>query len=143
MIPNFGMSADFDRTHGSCNLGFPNFPGVNRIECPTHVEERTKNCLAELNHESYCLLPSRTNSHTFYDPIGILMDEFPESQFQAWHVFIPYCPDLSLNFKQQVRMVSIFIYITLKPSLACWVINCKESSIDSFSKWFHWIYDFT
>ena len=49
---------------------------VNRIECPSMVEEKTKNCLECLNHESYCLLPSRTNSHTFYDPISILMDEF-------------------------------------------------------------------
>ena len=78
----------------------------------------------------------------FNDPIGILMDEFLESQFQPCHDFIPHCLDLSLNFKQ-VRMNSIFNYITFKPSLACWVINCKESSMDSFSKWLHWIYDFT
>ena len=60
----------------------PIFSGVNRIECPSRVEEKAKNCLEWLNHESYCLLPSRTNSHTFYDPIGILMDEFIESQLQ-------------------------------------------------------------
>ena len=34
--------------------GFSIFLGVNRTESP-HVEERTKNCLAELNHEPYCL----------------------------------------------------------------------------------------
>ena len=115
------------------------FPGVNIIECSSRVEEKTKNSLKWLNHESCCLIPSRTSSH-FYDPIGILMDEVLKSQFQPWHDFIP---NLSLNFKQQVRMVSIFIYITFKPSLACWVINCKESSMYSFSKWLHWIYDFT
>jgi len=113
--------------------------GVNRIECPSRIEEKTKNCLEWLNHESYFLLPSRTNSHTFYIPISILMDEFLESQFQPCHDFIPHCPDLSLNFKQQVRMVSILIYVTFKPSLARWVINYKESSIDSFRKWLHWI----
>ena len=121
----------------------PIYSRVNRIECPSKVEGKTKNRLEWLNHGSYCLLPSRTNLHTFYDPIGILMDEFIKSQFQPWHDFIPYCPDISLNFKQQVRMVSIFIFITLKPSLACWIIYYKGSSIDSFSKWLHWIHDFT
>ena len=58
------------------------------------------------------------------------MDGVLKSQFQPWHDFIPHCPDLSLKFKQQVRMVSIFIYITSKPSLACWVINGKEKTID-------------
>ena len=115
------------------------FLGVNIIECLSRVEEKTKNCLKWLNHESYCLLPSRTSSHSFYDPIGILMDEVLKSQFQPWHDFIP---DLSLNFKQ-VRMVSILIYVASKPSLACWVINCKERTIDHFSKWLHWIYHFT
>ena len=95
---------------------------VNRIECPSKVEEKTKNSLEWLNHESYCLLPSSTSSHTFYDPISILMDECLKSQFQPWHDVIP---DLSLNFKQLVRMVSILMYIASKPSLACWVINCK------------------
>ena len=113
---------------------------VNRIECPSKVEEKTKNCLEWLNHESYCLIPSSTNSHTFYDPISILMDGFLKSQFQPWHDVIP---DLSLNFKQQVRMVSILIYIASKPSLACWIINYKERTIDHFSKCLHWIYDFT
>ena len=115
------------------------FPGVNITECPSRVEEKTKNCLKWLNHGSYCLLPSRTSSLSFYAPISILMDEVLRSQFQPWHDFIP---DLSLNFKQ-VRMVSIFIYITFKPSLACWVINCKERSMDLFNRWLHWIYDFT
>ena len=90
--------------------------GVNRIECLSKVEEKTKTCLKRLSHDSYCLLPSSTSSHTFYDPISILMDEFLKSQFQPWHDVIP---DLSLNFKQEVRMVSIFIYIASKPSLAC------------------------
>ena len=89
---------------------------------------------------SHCLLPSSTSSHTFYDPISILMDEFLKSRFHPWHAVIP---DISLNFKQQVRMVSILIYITSKPSLACWVINYKERTIDHFSKWLHWIYHFT
>ena len=102
---------------------------VNRIECPSKVEEKTKNCLEWLNHESYCLLPSRTSLHTFFDPISILMDEFLESQFQPCHDFIPHCPDLSLNFKQQVRMVSILICVAYKPSVACWVISCKERTI--------------
>ena len=119
---------------------FPISLGENRIECPSKVEEKTKNCLEWLNHESYCLLPSSTNSHTFYDPISILMDKFLKSQFQPWHDVIP---DLSLNFKQQVRMVSILIYIASKPSMACRVINCKERTIDHFSKWLHWIYHFT
>ena len=92
------------------------FPGVNRIGFPSQIEEKAKNFLEGMNHESYCLLPSRSNSHYFYDPISILMDEVLKSQFQSWHDFIPHCPDLSLNFKQQVRMVSIFIYITSKPS---------------------------
>ena len=118
---------------------FPISSGVNRIECPSKVEEKTKNCLEWLNHESYCLLPSSTKSHTFYDPISILMDEFLKSQFQHWRDVIP---DLSLNFKQQARMVSILIYIASKPSLACWVINYKERTIDHFSKWLHWIYHF-
>ena len=116
------------------NLSPFNFPissGVNRIECLSKVEEKTKNCLEWLNHVSFCLLPSRACLHTSYDPISIWMDEFLESQFQPWQDFIPY---LSLNFKQKIRMVSIFIYITLKPSLACWVTNYKESSLDSFSK---------
>ena len=55
------------------------------------------------------------------------MDEVLKSQFQHWHDFFPY---LSLNFKQQVRMVSILIYIGSKPYLACWVINYKERTID-------------
>ena len=54
--------------------------GVNRFECPSMVEEKTKNCLEWLSHESYRLPPSRTNLHTFYDPISILMDEFLEIQ---------------------------------------------------------------
>ena len=116
------------------------FPGVNITECPSRVEEKTKNCLKWLNHESYYLFPSRTSSHYFYDSISILMDEVLKSQFQPWHDFIPH---LSFNFKEYVRMVSSFIYITSKPSQACWVINCKESSIDPFNKWLHWIYDFT
>ena len=87
--------------------GFSIFPGVNRIECPTHVEERTKNCLAELNHKSYGLFPSKVISH-YYDPIITLMDEVCKNQFYPWHDFIPHCPYLSLNFKQQVRMVLIF-----------------------------------
>ena len=117
-----------------------NLSPFDSLECPSRVEEKTKNCLEWLNHESFCLLPSRVCLHTSYDPVSVWMDEFLESQFQPWHDFIR---NLSLNFKQQVRMVSIFIYITFKPSLACWVINCEESSMDSFSKWLHWIYDFT
>ena len=31
---------------------FSIFPGVNIIECPSRVEEKTKNCLKWLNHES-------------------------------------------------------------------------------------------
>ena len=113
--------------------------GVNRFECPIRVEEKTKNYLEWLNLESYCLLPLSTNSHTFCDPIRILMDEFLKSKFQPRHDVIL---DLSLNFKQQVRTVSILIYIASKPSLVCWVINCKERTIDHFSKWLHWIYHF-
>ena len=71
------------------------------------------------------------------------MDEFLEIQSHPWHDFISLNPYLSLIFKQQVIMASIFIYITFKPPLASWVINGKESSIDLFSKWLHWIYDFT
>ena len=117
--------------------------GVNRIECPSRVEEKTKNCLEWPSHESYCLLPSRKNLHTFYDPISILMDEFWESQSHPWHDFISLYPYLSLIFKQQVIMASTFIHITYKPSLICCIINYKEISIDTFSKWLHWIYDFT
>ena len=54
---------------------------VNRIECPSKVEEKTKNCFEWSNHESYCLLPSRACLHTSYDPVSIWMDEFLESQF--------------------------------------------------------------
>ena len=54
---------------------FSIFHGVNRIVCPTHVQERTNNFQAEMNHESYCLFSSKVNSHSFYDPIIILMDE--------------------------------------------------------------------
>ena len=118
------------------------FLGVNRIECSNHVEEREKNFLVELNHKSYGLFPSKVSSH-YYDPIGTLMDEVCKNQFQPWHDFIPHCLYLFLNIKQQVRMVSIFTYITSKPSLACWAINCKERTIDHFSKWLHWIYHFT
>ena len=118
-------------------------PGVNRIECPNEVEEKTKNCLQWLSHESYCLPPSRKNLHTFYDPINILMDEFLEIQSYPWHDFISLDPYLFLIFKQQVIIASIFIYITYKPSLICCIINNKESSIHLFNKWLHWIYDFT
>ena len=110
------------------------FLGVNIIECLSRVEEKTKNCLKWLNNESYCLLPLRTNSHYFYDPIGILMDEILKSQCHPWHDFMP---DLSLNFKLQVRMISIFIYIDSKPYRDCWVINCKERTIYHFSKSIH------
>ena len=115
--------------------------GVNRIEIPSWVEEKKNNYLEWLSHESYCLLPSRKNLHTFYDPISILIDEFLESQSHPWHDFISLY--LSLTFKQQVIMASIFIHITYKPSLTCCIIKYKESSIDSFSKWLQWIYDFT
>ena len=125
------------------NLSPFDSPRVNIIECPSRVEEKTKNCLGWLSHESYCLSPSRMNSHTFYDPINILMDEFLEIQSHPQHDFISLDPYLSLIFKQQVIMASIFIYITYKPSLICCIINGKESSIDLFSKWLHWIYDFT
>ena len=110
------------------------------IDSPSRVEKKTKNCLKWLNHESYCLLPSRANLHIFYDSISIWMDEVLKSQLHPWHDFIP---DLSLNFKQEVRMVSILIYIAYNLSLTCCIINCKESSIHLFSKWLHWIYDFT
>ena len=56
------------------------FPRVNIIECPSRVEEKTKNCLKWLNHESCCLIPSRTSSH-FYDLISILMNEVLKSKF--------------------------------------------------------------
>ena len=122
--------------------GFSIFPGVNRIECPTHVEERKRNCLAELIHKSYGLFPLKVSSH-YYDRISTLMDEVCKNQFQPWHDFIPHCLYLSLNIKPQVRMVSIFTYIPSKLSLACWVVNCKERTIDHFSKWLQWIYHFT
>ena len=118
-------------------------PGVNRIEFPSRIEEKTKSCLEWLSHESYCFSPSRTNLHSFYDPISILMDEFLEIQSHPGHDFISLDTYPSLIFKQQVTMASIFIYITYKPSLICRNINGKESSIHLFSKWLHWIYDFT
>ena len=118
------------------------FLGVNKIECLSWEEEKIKNCLAELNHESYCLFPSRVNSHYFYDPIGALMDEVCKHQFHPWHDFIPHCPYLSLNIKQQVRVALIFIHFTSKPYMTC-IINYKERSSDPFSKWLHWIYYFT
>ena len=125
------------------NLSPFDSPGLNRIECPNKVGEKTKNSLEWLSHESYCLPPSRTNLHTFYDPISILMDEFLEIQSHPWHDFISLDPYLALNFKQQVIMASIFINITYKPSLTCCIINCKERSIELFIKWLHWIYNFT
>ena len=121
----------------------PIFSGVNRIECPSWVEEKAKNFLEGLNHESYCHLPWRSNSHYFYDPIAILMDEVCKNQFQPWHDFIPHCPHLSLNIKQQVRMALIFIHISSKPSQTCYLINYKERPFNPFCKWLHWIYDFT
>ena len=117
--------------------------GVNRIECPNRVEEETKNYLEWLSHESYCLLPSRTNLHTFYDPISILIDEFLESQSHPWHDFISLYPHLFSIFKQQVIMASVFIHITYTPSSTCCIIDCKEILIDPFNKWLDWIYDFT
>ena len=108
------------------NLSPFDSPGVNRIECPSRVEEKTKNCLEWRSHESYCLPPSRTNLHIFYDPISILMDEFLEIQSHPWHDFISLDPYLSLIFKQQVIMASIFIYITYKPFLICLSLTIKK-----------------
>ena len=123
-------------------LVFPLFR-VNRIECRSWEEEKTKNCLKWLNYESYCLLSLRTNSCHFYDPISVLMDEVCKNHSQPWHDFIPYYPCLSLILTQQVKMASISFHITSKLSLTCCIINYKERSIDSFIKWLHWIYDFT
>ena len=82
--------------------GSSTFLGVNRIECFSWEEEKTKNCLEWINHESYCSLPSRTNSHYFYDPISILMDEFCNKHFRPRHDFISHFPNLVENFKYQV-----------------------------------------
>ena len=76
------------------------FLGANIIECPSQVEEKTKNCLEGLNHESYSLLPSMLNSHYFYDPIAVLMDEVCKNLSQPWYDFISHHPYLSLIFKQ-------------------------------------------
>ena len=78
------------------------FLGVNRIKCLSWEEEKTKNCLEWINHESYCLLPSRTDSHYFYYPISILMDEFCNKHVQPWHDFISHFPNLFVNLKHQV-----------------------------------------
>ena len=116
---------------------------VSMIECANQKDERNYDGLGGMNHVSYSFLSSNLNLHKFYDPIDLWMEEVCNNQSHPWHYFILYCLDLSVNFKQQVIMVSIFIYITYKPSLICCIINCKEISMDSFSKWLHWIYDFT
>ena len=89
------------------------------------------------------LLPSILNLHNFYDPIGLWMEELCNRQSHPWHDFVSPNPCLSLIFKQQIRMASIFIHITSKPSLTCCIIYCKERQIDPLSEWLHWIYDFT
>ena len=107
-------------------FGFSTFPRVNRIECRSWEEEKTKNCLEWLNYEPYCIFPSRTNSCHFYDPIGVFMNEVCKNQFQTWYDLIPH---LSLNIKQHVRMVTIFIHISSKPSLTCYIITAKKAQL--------------
>ena len=89
------------------------------------------------------LLSSNLNLHKFYDPFDLWMEVVYNNQSHPWHDFISLYPYLSLIFKQQVTIASIFIHISYNLSLTCCIVNCKEISIDLFSKWLHWIYDFT
>ena len=92
----------------------------------------------------YHIYSSRATIFYFSDTVHFLARSLTYEMLR-WAVFTDhyFIPDLSLNFQQKVTMVSTFIYITFKPSLTCCIINYKESSIDLFSKWLHWIYDFT
>ena len=112
---------------------------MSTIECANQKDEGNNDGLGGMNHVSYSFLSSNLNLHKFYDPIDLWVEEVCNNQSHPWHDFISLYPYLSLIFKQQVIMASIFIHITYKPSLTCCIINCKESSIDSFSKWLHWI----
>ena len=115
---------------------------VGMIECVNQKEEGKNDGLGGMNYVSYSF-SSNLNLHKFYDPIDLWVEEVCNNQSHPWHDFIYFHPCLSLIFKQQVIMASIFIHITHKPSLICCIINCKEVSMDSFSNWLHWIYDFT
>ena len=116
---------------------------VSMIKCDNHKNEENNDGLGGMNHVSYSFLSSNLNLHKFYDPIDLWMEEVYNNQSHPWHDFISLYPYLSLIFKQEVTIASIFIHITYNLSLTCCIISCKESSIDWFSKWLHWIYDFT
>ena len=99
--------------------------GVNRIECPSRVEEKAKNCLEWLNHESDCLLPSRTNSHSFYNPISISMDKVAKIirnpgmiLFRIIHVFLSFSHSkskwLQFLFTLLPKHIRLFVSLTLK-----------------------------
>ena len=116
---------------------------TSMIEYADQKDEGNNDGLGGMNHLLYSFISSNLNLHKFYDPIDLWVEEVCNNQSHPWHDFISFHPCLSLIFKQQVIMASNFIHITYKPLLICCIINCKESSIDSFSKWLHWIYDFT
>ena len=108
----------------------------------TIKKEGRNDGLGGMNHVSYYFISSNLNLHKFYDPINLWVEEVCNNQSHPWHDFISLHPCLSLIFKQ-VIMVSIFFHIAHKPSLICCIINYKERSIGLFSKWLHWIDDFT
>ena len=116
---------------------------VGMIECANQKEEGKNDDLGGMNDLAYSIISSNLNLHKFYDPINLWMEEVCNNQSHPWHDFISPYPYFSLIFKQQVKMASIFIHITSKPSLTCCIMNCKERQIDPFSRWLHWIYDFT
>ena len=116
---------------------------TSMIEYADQKDEGKNDGLGGMNHVSYSFPSSILNLHKFYDPIDLWMEEVYNNQSHPWHDFISLYPYLSLIFKQQVRMASIFIHITSKPSLTCCIIKCKARQIDPYSKWLHWIYDFT
>ena len=116
---------------------------VRMIEYADQNDEGKNDGLGGMNHVSYSSISSNLNLHKFYDLIDLWVEEVCNNQPHPWHDFISLYPYLSLIFKQQVIMALTFIYITYKPLLICSIINRKESSINSFSMWLHWIYDFT
>ena len=98
---------------------------VRMIEYADQKDEGNNDGLGGVNHVSYSFLSSNLNLYKFYDPIDLWVEEVCNNQSHPWHDFISLYPCLSLTFKQQVIMASIFIYITYKPSFTCCIINCK------------------
>ena len=99
---------------------------MSMIECANQKEEGRNDGLGGVNHVSYSFISSNLNLHKFYDPIDLWVEEVCNNQSHPCHDFISFHPCLSLIFKQQVIMASIFIRIAHKPSLIYCIINCKK-----------------